>query len=757
MPSSSTDSDSTTSSVSKTNKFLKKLQNKTFNKHNERDDQLSKSNGQADHIKSKDKSHNILRHLKPSHSHIVEAPQRHGSSDSYGPKGKLAKSNTSLGHSIISKSNKNMNDLLGTSGNVIASPRETTVPRPTAKLGLPSVEEYKPNKPQKLEYNPFGINNSGLQFSNSSSQSKKSRTFDAVDDDTNVLPYPVDMPNDHLPDEFKLEHQVLFDEYQFPKDEPGNIGSGASSSVRKIHKINKPREVYALKKFVLFKGETPSEFYQRASKEYIIHRNLFNGLHIVKCYALIRIPHQQNLTRGWGFVLELCKADLFTVMTSPNWSLTTSAEKLCLFKQTAYGIKYMHECDIVHRDIKPENILLTASGCVKLTDFGVSDYGHQIPGDFSSDIKYSTQLVGSPPYQPPEVEALHDVPLSKRTPYNPFKMDHWGLGLLLFVLFYGGTPFAESSRKTCPQYRDYEISYSQLCSKCPSFRKNDYNKCPAIESRFAKKFTDPGVARIAWRLADPQASTRYTLYDLFNDPTFQQAEMCIDENEYECNFFHHPDSNFKGKFEYGHNSSSTSSVDSSHSVSHSSALVPKSFSNMSSLASARSRASTIQSVARTSSMLDVGKPKKQVSSMVDIAGANELPKHEDLEERKQNSSSSSLYSPDSPLTISVHSKYHGEKPNIGKLSLNGPSNSEDEKDDVGDNQKEATSQTEYSPELKSTGMSRAASVVTLDSLCTMDGPHPIKLQDNEIFKVIPSDVICKCGGTKKNHNHFHNK
>ncbi|KAH3668522.1 hypothetical protein OGAPHI_002276 [Ogataea philodendri] len=764
MPSSDTHNhESTDSSGQKKNNFFKKLQGKAFHKHHDHDYSDTESSGHSDDSSTSSskhsKSHNIFKHLKHPvhHSSSLSVNKHH--TEPHVSKHKPSKTSTSLGHSLISESNKNINEMLGTSGNVIASPRDVPIPKPSAKLGLPSVDDYKPAKPQKLEYNPFGVKNTGLQFS-SSSQSKRTNTYDMTDDESNVLPYPVDMPNEHLPAEFQLEHQLLFDEYQFPKDDSGNIGTGASSSVRKIHKINKPKEVYALKKFVLFKDETPDEFYERASKEYIIHKNLYNGLHIVKCYALIRIPHQSHLTRGWGFVLELCKADLFSVMSSPNWSLTSTGEKMCLFKQVAFGIKYMHECDIVHRDIKPENVLLTANGCVKLTDFGVSDYGHQVPGDFSSDLKLSTQLVGSPPYQPPEVQSLHGVPIPKRIPYNPFRMDHWGMGILLFVLFYGGMPFQECSKRTCAQFRDYEQSYSQFCSKSPSFRKNDYSKYPGVESRFAKKFPEEGIARIAWRLADPQPSTRYTLNDLFNDPAFQKAEMCVDENEYECNFYHHPDSNFHGKFEYGHESSSTVSLESASSGPPSQTIVVRSSSNVSSVAAARSKEGTLHSVTKTNSLLDEKKLKKPVVSMIDMASvAPEMPKHEDLDPPKSSTSSPSLSPFGSPLTMPTVPKGNGHSLDLQTVTPKQNSIATDSETEsvVPESQPDHQENGKNSPELKNEQMSRTGSTVTLDSLCTMDGLRRITLCDNEIFKIIPSDVIRKCGGTVKNHNHFHNR
>jgi serine/threonine protein kinase len=43
--------------------------------------------------------------------------------------------------------------------------------------------------------------------------------------------------------------------------------------------------------------------------------------------------------------------------------------------QVVLALEYLHSLGIVHRDLKPDNLLVSATGHIKLTDFGLSRYG----------------------------------------------------------------------------------------------------------------------------------------------------------------------------------------------------------------------------------------------------------------------------------------------------------------------------------------------------------------------------------------------
>ncbi|ODQ81428.1 hypothetical protein BABINDRAFT_19419, partial [Babjeviella inositovora NRRL Y-12698] len=391
----------------------------------------------------------------------------------------------------------------------IAGPRATLTLKPSSGIA----------------YNPYGLRTPSTSSSTSSFHGQAPpASFYISDSAKNLLALPVAHPNDILGAEFTQSSDDLLDTYALPdkgSSKDRSLGGGASSDVRTVLRRDS-RKLFALKRFCKVLNETDDEFYERAAKEYVIGMKIAQGSHVVGLHGLFKFPTIGNLQRSWGMVLDLCDGgDLFLIILRPSFRVQTPLpEKFCLFKQIAYGVRFMHDQGIVHRDLKPENVLLSSQGIVKLTDFGVSDYGNEIPGDVTSPVKYYTQFVGSPPYLSPEVMCLQGITQARRIAYDPYQMDMWGLGMLLFCLIYQGTPFQESWKEDA-QYREYLLSYTSYCQANPGFQKGDKHHGPGPEFKYAREFHSSGAARVAWRLCDPSAETRMDMTTLFDDPWFR--------------------------------------------------------------------------------------------------------------------------------------------------------------------------------------------------------------------------------------------
>jgi len=90
--------------------------------------------------------------------------------------------------------------------------------------------------------------------------------------------------------------------------------------------------------------------------------------------------------------------------------------------QVVRGLECAHARVIVHRDIKPSNIMLTASGLVKILDFGLA----KLPE--SLNLTASQSAIGTPRYMSPEQVS--------GSPIDP-RADLWSVGVLLHAMLTG--------------------------------------------------------------------------------------------------------------------------------------------------------------------------------------------------------------------------------------------------------------------------------------------------------------------------------
>jgi len=272
------------------------------------------------------------------------------------------------------------------------------------------------------------------------------------------------------------------------------IGRGSYAKVLMVE-LKSTRRIYAMK---VIKKElvTDDEDIDWVQTEKHVFETATNHPFLVGLHSCFQTPSRLF------FVIEFVRGgDLMFHMQRqrrlPEEHARFYSAEICL------ALNYLHERGIIYRDLKLDNVLLDHEGHIKLTDYGMCKEGIR-PGDTTSTF------CGTPNYIAPEILRAEDY---------GFSVDWWALGVLLYEMLAGRSPFDIVGATDNPDQNTEDYLFQvilektiriprSLSVKAASILKGFLNKNPAErlgcnrESGFVEIMTHAFFKTIDWALLE---------------------------------------------------------------------------------------------------------------------------------------------------------------------------------------------------------------------------------------------------------------
>lgn len=190
------------------------------------------------------------------------------------------------------------------------------------------------------------------------------------------------------------------------------VGHGVSGAVE-VHR--KKNHVFVTKTYhEREKYETKGEYKKRVLHEYDVLARLDNEhfIHVFK-YTVLLMGNTIRVFMDAGS--EANVYEQVRKMTAKEVEINRR-EMLCVWKQVALGVAYLHEQGLCHRDLKLDNAVFHhETGLVKIIDLATATDGRKARG-----------IVGSPNYMAPEMTTAIE--------YSGWPVDMWSLGVMACFL-----------------------------------------------------------------------------------------------------------------------------------------------------------------------------------------------------------------------------------------------------------------------------------------------------------------------------------
>jgi predicted Ser/Thr protein kinase len=201
----------------------------------------------------------------------------------------------------------------------------------------------------------------------------------------------------------------------------GVLGQGGMGTVYAVrHRaLNKPLALKMMRADLAREGDLAARFIQEARAAALIgHPN------VVQITDFGQTPEGATY-----FVMEFLDGTPLSKLLREGGPPPV-ALSVRILQQVAAGLSAAHAAGVIHRDLKPDNIHVTASGSVKILDFGVA----KMAG--AGRLTRTGMVFGTPHYMSPEQASGAAIDC---------RADVYALGIIMYEMFTGRVPFEADS------------------------------------------------------------------------------------------------------------------------------------------------------------------------------------------------------------------------------------------------------------------------------------------------------------------------
>ena len=205
------------------------------------------------------------------------------------------------------------------------------------------------------------------------------------------------------------------------------LGSGNFSTIYKCS-LKSTGKIYSLKAIEKQTVERMKKRHGNINNEILMEKRVLNKLDHVNIVRMFTTFQDYGTLY---FQMEfLAGGEVWNKLFDTRWAVGCHwSVGRFIIAELISALEYIHGKGIVHRDLKVENMMLTECGHLKLIDFGTSK-------DLVDTDLNGPEFVGTPEYMSPQT--LKSKPVG-------VEADLWALGVIIFQIFTGHTPFGAAS------------------------------------------------------------------------------------------------------------------------------------------------------------------------------------------------------------------------------------------------------------------------------------------------------------------------